>query len=201
MKVTLLVWFLLSTADLLYALPIPNQQQNRKGAISIPWRKIIPPLGAVGLLGGLAGLVYLGTKADEAYAALKTLDESEFQAKYQSLDPREQAYLDNRKQFIGITLSPEQKESLKDMDERFGWPTMKMPDTHKISEEDKRLLQGVYGRLRHALEKVDRTHETTTKAILNAEIAKAEQREAQMQAAVIAATDWKQALNQVQGEI
>jgi len=201
MKFILALLCLLATADTLWAHPIPAESKGQRRGISIPWRKIIPPVGTLAIIGGLAGLVYLGTKADEAYAALKTLDESEFEAKYQSLDSQDQVYLDTRSQYIGRRLTEEEKATLAEMDEKHGWPNMEMPDTRKMNQEDKHMLEKVHGRLRHALEKLERTNQSMAKAVLNAERAKAEQHEAQLQAAVIAATDWKQALHKVQGAV
>lgn len=194
--------FLLCISELSFARPIPSEKSHEgKKGISIPWRRVIPPLGAVALLGSLAGIVYLGTKADEAYASLKTIDESEATAKYLSLPTNDQRYMEHRLEYIGRTLGPEEKAMLTKLDEEHGWPTMEMPDTAKMNEEDRRMLQNVYGKLKHAIDKVKKTDESTVKAIFNAEAAKAERREARYHAALIAATDWKEALERVQGEI
>lgn len=192
MKLNCVILLLLSLSEVLFALPISNAERRR--SISIPWRKYLPTIGALGLIGSLAGLVFLGTKADEVFKSGKMLRDSEREAKFASLPPEEQNYLVTRMSLLGEELSPSLKESTRALDEANGWPNLEMPDLSGLDRATRKEIKSKYRKFQGAMNKIALTHESRDKAVAEAERAENIYRNAQYEAAVIARTEWKEAL-------
>src|SRR5437762_14193897 len=121
------ILLLLALSKAVFAQPVPNSIHPQ--SISIPWRKYLPTLGALGIVGSLVGLIFLGTKADEAYKSAKVVTESEADARYSTLTPDTQKYLLQRLEFIGEKNLPQrQKDDIAADDLLHGWPPAEMPD-------------------------------------------------------------------------
>ena len=198
MKLSFLLLILLSLSDAAWSRPLPTM--GRK-SISIPWKKYLPTLGAIGLLGSIVGIVFLGTKADGAFRTIKTLKTTEAETLYLSLPAKDQNYLIQRMSYIGESLKDEEKDQVEAQDLIHGWPKMEMPDTKGLNKSTRRELKSIYGRLKNALDKVATTKQTHQEATEAASAAEKENREAQYHAALIAATDWKKALEQAKGQM
>ena len=169
-------------------------------AISIPWRKYLPILGTVGVLGGLLGVIFLGTKADEAYKAAQVVTGSEADAKFLSLSPEEQKYVLLRMEKIGANLSQDEKAILEAFDMRHGWPRAEMPETSGMDKSVQKELKSMYHKVQKAMDKVERTKKIVDKVEANSLAVNKEHKEAQYNAALILGTDWKQACERAKGQ-
>jgi hypothetical protein len=192
MKLFCKIVILLSLSEAFFALPIPNADRRR--SISIPWRKYLPTIGALGLLGSLAALTFLGTKADEVFKSRKMLRDGETEAKFASLPPGEQNYFVYRMSMLGQELTPSLKESTQAMDQANGWPKLEMPDLSGLDRATRKEIKSKYGKLQDAMNKVALTQESREKAVAEAQLAESIYRNAQYEAAVIARMEWKEAL-------
>jgi hypothetical protein len=183
--------FVLTLSKVCSGLPIPDETKS-KSMFSV-WKKYLPLIGTLGLLGGLAGIVFLGTKADEAYKAAHAVEDAQKSVEYMSLPLQQQSYLDMRKASIGQDLTPEERKLLAEQDKQWGWPSMEMPDTSSLDRKSRKTLQSAYRKLQTEVNKASETQKQLNHVSqeLNA---------AQFQAAVTAATEWKQALDQVKAK-
>jgi hypothetical protein len=190
MRTTFAVILFLTLSKACAGIPIgvDNKLENRP--TSSLWKKYLPIIGTVGLLGGLAGIVILGTKADEAYKAAKIVEAGKTTAEYMALPTDQQMYLDTRKTSIGKELSDEQRNQIMAEDKMFGWPSMEMPDTKDLDRKSRRTLQSAYKKLQTAIDKASANQRQVDN--INQQL-----KAAQFNAAVTAATEWKQALEQV----
>ena len=124
MQLILPLLILLALTDAAVARPIPRQREP------FDWRKYLPTLGTITLLGGLAGIVFLGTKADDTYRSIKVVDNAEDVAKFSVLPPAEQEYIRLRMgYFKGPKMSPEELEKVEQQDLAHGWPQINNVDT------------------------------------------------------------------------
>ena len=158
----------------------------------------MPTLGALGILGGLVGLIFLGTKADEAYKSAKVVTESEAEVKFSSLTPDTREYLVQRLDFIGEKNLPQHIET---HDLLYGWPPSEMPDTHGMDKSTRQELKSAFKNYQRAMGKVEITQELKDKALVRTALAKIEHKEAQYHAALIAATEWKEAYEKAKGQV
>lgn len=158
----------------------------------------MPTLGALGILGGLVGLIFLGTKADEAYKSAKVVTESEAEVKFSSLTPDTREYLVQRLDFIGEKNLPQHIET---HDLLYGWPPSEMPDTHGMDKSTRQELKSAFKNYQRAMGKVEITQELKDKALVRIALAKLEHKEAQYHAALIAATEWKEAYEKAKGQV
>ena len=148
------------------------------------------------------GLIFLGTKADEAYKSAKIVTESEAEAIYSSLAPDTQEYLVRRLEFIGEkNLPPSQKESIDADDLLHGWPPLEMPDTRGMDRSTRREVKSAFQNYQRAIGKVEVAQELKNKALERSVQADTRHKEAQYHAALIAATEWKEAYEKVKGQI
>ena len=200
MNLRSLFFLILVLSDTGFARPIPNDIRRR--SISIQWRKYLPTLGALGILGGLVGLIVLGTKADEAYNAAKVVTESEAEVRFSSLSPNTQEYLVRRLEFIGEKNLPQsQKESVEAQDLLHGWPPSEMPDTRGMDRSTRQKLKSAFKNYQRAMGKVEITQKLKDKALVTADQADTEHKEAKFHAALIAATEWKEAYEKAKGQL
>jgi hypothetical protein len=171
-------------------IPIGDENKLTRRSVSSSWKKYLPFIGTVGLLGGLAGIVILGTKADETYKAAQVIEAGKITAEYMALPANQQTYLDSRKVSIGKELSDEQRNQLMAEDRMFGWPSMEMPDTKGLDLKSRQILQSAHKKLQTAIDKASVTQRQADN--INQQL-----KAAQFKAAVMAATEWKQALDGV----
>lgn len=198
MKFVISIVILLALSETLLARPIPDSDRRR--SVSIPWRKYLPTLGAIGLIGTLAGLVFLGTKADEAFKSAKVVTESETDARYQSLSPKDRNYLLIRMGSLGEELPKSDRESREVYDKMNGWPEMEMPDVSGMDRATRKEIKSKYRKLESAMNKVALLQESVQKATDTLKRAEVNHTEAKYVAAVIAATEWKEALDKATGQ-
>jgi hypothetical protein len=191
MKVFVPLLFIFTFSDILLAYPIPESQNKR--SISIPWKKYLPTLGAVGLVGTLAAIIFLGTKADEAYKAVKTVEQSEADAKFLALPVEDQVYFMKRMQSLGKVAPGQSEEKLEAQDLIHGWPKLEMPETAGMDKSTRRELEAVHRKLEIALNEVATTQENLKKA-------ETEVSNAQFSAGVLALTEWRQALKKAKAQ-
>jgi hypothetical protein len=181
---------LLTLSKACAGIPIGDMNELERRSTSGLWKKYLPLIGTVGLLGGLAGIVILGTKADEAYKVAKVIEAGKTTAEYMALPVDQQMYLDSRKESIGKELTDEQQNQIMAEDKMFGWPSMEMPDMRALDVKSRRTLQSAYKKLQTAIDKVSVTQRQADN--INQQL-----KTAQFNAAVTAATEWKQALEEV----
>jgi hypothetical protein len=192
-----LLIFVLSQSVLSRPLPIQDAGWRPK----ISWRQWIPTLGAVGILGGIIGIVFLGTKADEAYKAAEVVKDSEITAKYSSLPTRERIIISQREGYIGKELSREEAKMVEVWDITHGWPDIEMPDSTGMNRAARKELGSVHRKLQNAVNTAILAQEERQKTSTEAEKARKQMYEAQHNAAVIIATDWKSALRKAKESI
>jgi hypothetical protein len=77
MKFLVSLLYFLAVAKGLQASPTPldrgaNEVSSRSLWNNILWEKYLPTIGAVGILGALASLVFFGTHVDQKYQSLQT---------------------------------------------------------------------------------------------------------------------------------
>ena len=198
MKLAFFILVFSALSETLYARPIPENAPQK--SISISWRKYLPTLGALGLLGGLVSLVILGTTVDEAYKSAEIVTKSEAEARYNSLPPNSQAYLLQRMSALGEEMPKPLTESLEKLDARNGWPKMEMPDLSSMDKVTKNEIKSKYRTLQKAMNKVDVTREMRGKAADLADKALRAHQKAQFDAALIAGTEWREILEQAKGQ-
>lgn len=84
MKLPFSLLYLLAIAKGLQASPTPlDRERNEVSSSSlwnILWEKYLPTIGAVGILGTLAGLVFFGTHVDQNYQSLETEERNHAEA-------------------------------------------------------------------------------------------------------------------------
>jgi TPP-dependent indolepyruvate ferredoxin oxidoreductase alpha subunit len=174
----------------LNAQPIPSSSSPQ----SFSLRRYLPTLGSLAILATLSGIVVLGTKADQAYESLKTLEKSDAVMKYNLLSPEERKYLCERMKAIEVPISEEERSKIEMMDKEVGWPKVEMPDLGGVSTDVRREVEGVYTRLTKALEKVGTLEEINRSTRQRLERTTRELEQAQLDAAFLLATEWKQIL-------
>ena len=200
MNLRLSILLLLALSKAVFARPVTNSIHRQ--STSIPWRKYLPTLGALGIVGSLVGLIFLGTKADEAYKSAKVVTESEANARYSTLTPDTREYLLQRLEFIGEKNLPQwQKDDIAEDDLLHGWPPAEMPDTHGMDRSTRRELTLAYQNFQKAMGKVEIAQELKDKAFNTAVQAGNKHKEAQYHAALIAATEWKDAYEKAKEQI
>ena len=128
------------------------------------------------------------------------MEKSSLHAKYLSLPAKDQEYLIQRMHYFGKEMDIEEKEQLEGQDLIHGWPTMEMPDTSGMDRAARKEIKTVYKGLKHAMDEVNKSYKIHKQALKNAEDAAKEKEKAQYLAALVAATDWKQALAKVKGQ-
>ena len=128
---------LLALTDTIIALPIPLERKSK----SLAWKIYIPLIGTVALIGGLAGIVFLGTKATEAYNSIKSVDSADDQAKYEALPAEERNYIRLRMLLAGRTLSPQEMMRLERLELLHGWAPLKVPDKTKMDDREWRTFK------------------------------------------------------------
>lgn len=191
MRFALSFIFVLTLSNVCSGLPVPDETESK--SVFSAWKKYLPLIGTVGLLGGLAGIVFLGTKADEAYKASHAVEDAQKSVEYMSLPAQQQSYLDMRKASIGQDLTPEERNQLAEQDKQWGWPSMEMPDTSGLDGKSRKALQSAYRKLQTEVDKASQTQRQLNHV-------SQELKAAQFQAAMITATEWKQALEQVKAK-
>lgn len=95
MRLLIPILYLLAFSKTLQAAPVPAGKNASKGIRSgfwdkISWQKYLPTIGAVGTLGVLASLVFLGTRAEQKFQETQVKAEEE---EYARLAPPERIYL------------------------------------------------------------------------------------------------------------
>jgi hypothetical protein len=184
-----------------HTLPIPEDREAEQKAVSkFNWRIYLPILGSFGLLGA-AGLVYfIGSQVDEAWAAMKRAEGAPQHGKYLMLSEKERDYVEHRAVLFDQDLDDKAKQVCEYSDQLHGWPKLEMPDTRGMDSTVIRDLKGAYARLDKAMKKIERAKEEETIINKQADEVFEKRRKAQLHAAIIAATDWKEALNKVKAQ-
>ena len=169
----------------------PNPETESRP--SFAWKKYLPTIGAIGIVGSLIALVFFGTRHDEAYNAIDTIDRLRHNPKLQALPEEDQEYLfDTRIQYIGKEngMEEESRENLEDGDTFHGLPLLRdMPDTTGMKRSTIKKLLSVHKKLEKGEKKIMEAQQLVHSA-------KDEERTARFAAGEIIATDWKEAVKQ-----
>jgi hypothetical protein len=172
----------------------PNPETESRP--SFAWKKYLPTIGAIGIIGSLIALVFFGTRHDEAYNAIDTIDRLKHNPKLQALQEEDREYLfDTRIQYIGKEngMEEESRENLEDGDIFHGLPLSRdMPDTTGMKRSAIKKLLGVHKKLEKGEKKIMEAQQSVHSA-------KDEERTARFAAGEIIATDWKEAVKQAVG--
>ena len=172
----------------------PNPETERRP--SFTWKKYLPTIGAIGIIGSLIALVFFGTRHDEAYNAIDTIDRLKHNPKLQALPEEDREYLFNtRIQHIGKEegMHEETREDLEDNDVFHGLPlSRKMPETTGMKRPAIKKLLSVHKKLEKGEKKIK-------EAQLSLYLAKAEEKTARLAAGEIIASDWKNAVDKAMG--
>ena len=200
MRFMLQLMCLLSLFETIFSLPIEGVSERQPSSTSISWKRFLPTIGTLGLLASLIGIVVLGTRADEAYKAMKMVEKSTVDAKYFSLPFSEQNYVVRRMEFIGKDMSEDEREQMEGEDLLHGWPPFEMPDTSQMGKATKNALKTAYKSLKSAIHEVDKAEEKVQDTMRQVEAAVRDKKQAQYLAAVVAATEWKDALAKAKGQ-
>lgn len=191
---------MLSLFETVFSLPIAGVSERQPSSTSISWKRFLPTIGTFGLLASLIGIVVLGTRADEAYKAMKRVEKSTVDARFFSLPFSEQNYVARRMEFIGKDMSEEEREQMEGEDLLHGWPPFEMPDTSQMGKPIKKNLKTAYKNLKSAMYEVDKAEEKVQDVMRKVEAAVRDKKQAQYLAAVVAATEWKDALAKAKGQ-
>ena len=179
----------------IFGLPLPEKEKPKKGLDLIGFiQKNIAAFGTLGIIASLAGVTYLGTKLDESLKKPKSVNYQELHEKFNSLPAIEREYLKSRLFWIGHTLPDDERKQLEAMDAQHSIPLMEMPDLSGVDDQTRKSLKATYARLKEAHElAIEHARKSESmKEAYNKEVREAFT--AQYQAAVLAATDWKEAL-------
>jgi len=172
----------------------PNPETERRP--SFTWKKYLPTIGAIGIIGSLIALVFFGTRHDEAYNAIDTIDRLKHNPKLQALPEEDREYLfDTRIQYIGKEsgMEEESRENLDNDDIFHGLPLSRdMPDTTGMKRSAIKKLVSIHKKLEKGEKKIMQAQQSVHSA-------KAEERTARFAAGEIIATDWKEAVKQAVG--
>jgi hypothetical protein len=193
MKLSLHLFVILFLADTLFARPIHDPSERK----SVSWKNYIPVAAAVGILASLAGIVFLGTKADEAYNSLQIVENAKDSAKFTSLPSQDQAYVNHRMTFIDKDLSSERAEELEALDLMHGWPKFEMMDTTKMKPRQIRELRKVYQTTKNALETAKRAAEVEEKMKEQMKQVASQASNARFHATVTLGTNWRDMVNKI----
>lgn len=195
MKFVLHIVLLLSLFEGFFALPIPNAAKPRQNFLSkFQWKKYLPIVGTIGILGAAGAVYFIGTKADEAIAAIQKVQTDPMHGKYLMLSEGEREYVEKRAKLFGEELDERGKAIVEFTDKVHGWPKLEMPDTTGMAERDVRQLKAAYKRLDKAMKKIEKAKAKESEVNEQKEEVFERRRKAQMHAAIIAATDWKEAV-------
>jgi|SRR5277367_444277 hypothetical protein len=181
---------ILALSETFLAHPVPaNPETERRRTIA--WKKYLPTVGVIGTIGSLFAIIFLGTRHDEAYNAIDTVDRLKDNPKVQALPEEDRDYLFNtRIQYIGKEkeMQEDSREDLEDYDVFHGLPlTREMPDTTGMRRSAIKKLLSVHKKLEKGEAKIKAAQES----VLSAE---AEERTARFAAGEIIATGWKEAV-------
>jgi len=172
----------------------PNPETERRP--SFTWKKYLPTIGAIGIIGSLIALVFFGTRHDEAYNAIDTIDRLKHNPKLQALPEEDREYLFNtRIQYIGNEngMEEDSRENLEDDDIFYGLPLSRdMPDTTGMKRAAIKKLVSIHKKLEKGEKKIMEAQQSVHSA-------KDEERTARFAAGEIIATDWKEAVKQAVG--
>ena len=172
----------------------PNPETERRP--SFTWKKYLPTIGAIGIIGSLIALVFFGTRHDEAYNAIDTIDRLKHNPKLQALPEEDREYLFNtRIQYIGNEngMEEDSRENLEDDDIFYGLPLSRgMPDTTGMKRSAIKKLVSIHKKLEKGEKKIMQAQQSVHSD-------KAEERTARFAAGEIIATDWKEAVKQAVG--
>lgn len=187
---------LLPLLDLLQASPIPQTSQPLDPPPKtkwLTWRTWVPLAGTAAFLSSLATFVYLGTHSEERYKAskLQSIDE-----KLHSLPEEDQQYLEERHIFVGKKdkeLTPKVIERLKYGDQQHGFPGMQVPDLRGVDKETRKEVKVAYDKLQQLMKEVHKTEGEKRETERMVEYVQKVKINAQREAAVIVATNVKDA--------
>ena len=200
MKFLFHIVILLGLFDSLLALPVPaDKAPGRKTVSKFQWKNYLPILGTAGLLGVIGAITFIGNKADQAFSAIKKVQSHPGYARYLMLPEKDRDYVESRAEVFGQDLTERQKEITEFMDKMHGWPKLEMPDTTGLDKEAARELKAAYVKLDKAMKKVEKARENENLLEKKKDEVSDRRRKAQLQAAIIVATDWKEALNKAKG--
>jgi hypothetical protein len=198
MKILLPFIFLLTLFDTLQASPLPETSQPPSPPPPPPrkwltWRTWVPLAGATAFLGGLATFVYLGTHSEESY---KSSQSAAIEQTLQTLSPEERHFVQTRHIFMGKKakeLSPQVIQLLNYEARMHDIPGFEMPDLKGTDKRTRKEVKAVYGKLRGLMEEVKRTEGEKREMERVVEHATNVRVNAQREAAVLVATELKDA--------
>jgi len=143
MNFMVLFLFILTFTDTLEGAPYPHPIEREKEELSpldilksIPWRALLVPVGTLGVIGAVVGIVALGKKADAAYIQHQEDLHANSWREFNRLPAKEREYLRNR--FTNGT--PGDKE-WEERDAALGYPTGKTPDTSGMDAKSRRKVE------------------------------------------------------------
>lgn len=188
---------ILALSETLLARPI-LPQPDIEHRPSFPWKKYLRTIGAIGIIGSLFALVFLGTKHDEAYNAIDSLDRLKNDPKVVALSEEQREYLLNgRIQHIGreMDLIDMKREEIEGNDFLLGFPvSTDMPDTTGMRKSAVKKLVSVHKKAAKAEEKLKEAKKRVDEA-------KREEAHTRIAACEIIATDWNPAVKQAEEQV
>jgi len=182
---------ILALSETLLARPIPSQP-NTEYRPSFPWKRYLPTIGAIGVIGSLFALVLLGTKHNEAYNTIESVDRLKHDPKVAALPPEDREYLFSRIQHIGREkdLPEEQREEMEGNDYLHGFPaSIEMPGTTGMGKSAIKKISSVYRKLAKAEEKLGQ-------AKIDVDLARKEETNRRWEAGEMIATEWRNAVDE-----
>jgi hypothetical protein len=196
MKFTFHFILLLGIYQTVFGLPIPADSEPQQKAVSkFQWKKYLPIIGTIGLLGAVGSIYFIGSKTDQAFAAIKKIKSDPVHGKYLTLSEEERDYVEVRAKLFGQDLDEGDKTITETEDQRHGWPKLEMPETEGMEKGVVRELERVYAKLDKAIKKVEKAKENERVIEKQRDEVFDRRRKTQLHAAIIAATEWKQAVN------
>ena len=143
MNFSVLFLFILAFTDALEGAPYPRPIEGEKGELSpldilksLPWRALLAPVGTLGVIGAVVGIVALGRKADVSYIQHQKDLHANGWHEFNRLPAKEREYLRNR----FANGAPGDKE-WEDRDAALGYPTGKTPDTSGMDPKSRRKVE------------------------------------------------------------
>jgi pimeloyl-CoA synthetase len=189
MRLTFHLLVILAFADSLLAVPIPRERK------SVSWKKFVPTIAAVAIVGSVLGLVFLGTKADEAYNSIQTAELADTQSKLFTLNKEDRGYLMLRKEHVAEEVAPEDAELREGQDMVLGFHKLEMIDTEGMDRAKIREVRKAYLATKQAFDKAADAVSLKKKLENEVKEATAKADRAKLEATVLWGVDWRNAVN------